>query len=132
MSATTDTVTLPVPERAAWEREAACVDLGPDVTATFFSDHLGDIAKAQAICATCPVMAECLEAALARHEPWGIWGGQLLSNGRIVTAKRRRGRPSKHLKVGDQMNQLPLPERLRGAAGVSAPAAVGAAVRVEA
>jgi len=31
--------------------------------------------------------------AVARREPWGVWGGQMFLNGRILTTKRRRGRP---------------------------------------
>ena len=31
--------------------------------------------KAKAICSTCPVVADCLKAALANHEPYGVWGG---------------------------------------------------------
>ena len=30
---------------------------------------------AKRICASCGVREECLEAALARHESYGIWGG---------------------------------------------------------
>jgi WhiB family redox-sensing transcriptional regulator len=30
---------------------------------------------AKRICASCAVREECLEAALARHESYGIWGG---------------------------------------------------------
>ena len=30
---------------------------------------------AKRLCANCPVRADCLEAALARHETYGIWGG---------------------------------------------------------
>ena len=30
---------------------------------------------AKRICASCDVREECLEAALARHESYGIWGG---------------------------------------------------------
>ena len=30
---------------------------------------------AKAICAGCPVLATCREAALAAREPYGVWGG---------------------------------------------------------
>ena len=30
---------------------------------------------AKRICASCGVREECLEAAMARHESYGIWGG---------------------------------------------------------
>ncbi|MFJ9037423.1 WhiB family transcriptional regulator [Streptomyces sp. NPDC102406] len=30
---------------------------------------------AMRVCVACPVRAECLEDALDRDEPWGIWGG---------------------------------------------------------
>lgn len=30
---------------------------------------------AKAICATCPVVSQCRDWALANNEPWGIWGG---------------------------------------------------------
>ena len=33
-------------------------------------------AKAKAVCATCPVVAECLKWALDVGEPYGIWGGK--------------------------------------------------------
>jgi WhiB family redox-sensing transcriptional regulator len=62
----------------------------------FFSEELQDIATAKQICARCPVMAQCLEGALERREPWGVWGGQLLVQGAVVARKRPRGRPRKH------------------------------------
>lgn len=40
-------------------------------------------------------MSECLQSALDRQEPWGVWGGQSLVDGRIVARKRGRGRPRK-------------------------------------
>ncbi len=33
--------------------------------------------------------------ALTRREPWGVWGGELFVNGKIVAQKRKRGRPPK-------------------------------------
>jgi WhiB family redox-sensing transcriptional regulator len=62
----------------------------------FFSEQLDDIAKAKAICSSCPLIESCLEGAQARREPWGVWGGQLFANGRILAFKRKRGRPPKN------------------------------------
>jgi WhiB family transcriptional regulator, redox-sensing transcriptional regulator len=47
------------------------------------------------MCAKCPLRSNCLREALDREEPWGVWGGELLLNGRIVTSKRPCGRPPK-------------------------------------
>jgi WhiB family redox-sensing transcriptional regulator len=78
----------------AWD-DAACRD-GSDVsTQLFFSDAIPDITRAKAICARCPVVASCLEGALDRREPWGVWGGQLFKDGAVLAFKRPRGRPPK-------------------------------------
>ncbi len=91
---------------------AACRDLGVPLTGVFFSEELQDIAAAKRICATCPVMVECLEGAIARHEPWGVWGGQMFLNGRILATKRRRGRPPKVARPEDQLPDIPVPVHL--------------------
>lgn len=72
---------------------ARCADGNGTLTPLFFSDHLLDIARAKAICAKCALREVCLSDALEREEPWGVWGGALLSGGRIVTDKRPGGRP---------------------------------------
>ncbi len=79
----------------------------------FFSEELQDIAAAKAMCAECPVMAECLEGAMARREPWGVWGGQLFRNGRVLMVKRRRGRPPKVARPEDHVPTIPVPEHLQ-------------------
>ena len=61
----------------------------------FFAESPADVESAKALCRTCPLMDECLAGALDRHEPWGVWGGQLLVAGAIVARKRPRGRPRK-------------------------------------
>ena len=38
---------------------------------------------------------QCLNSAIERHEPWGVWGGELFANGKVLAQKRRRGRPPK-------------------------------------
>jgi WhiB family transcriptional regulator, redox-sensing transcriptional regulator len=47
------------------------------------------------MCADCQARAACLDGALQRREPWGVWGGELLLNGVVVGTKRRPGRPRK-------------------------------------
>ena len=46
-------------------------------------------AKAKAICRTCPVIAQCLDAGL--NESIGIWGGMTLEERNVV--RRLRGLP---------------------------------------
>ena len=57
-----------------WESRAACSDATGEVTKLFFSDELPDIALAKRLCAGCPVLLDCLEAAVARNEQFGVWG----------------------------------------------------------
>lgn len=47
------------------------------------------------MCTDCPVREACLQGALERKEPWGVWGGELFVQGVIVARKRPRGRPRK-------------------------------------
>lgn len=88
----------PRPPGAAEARTpvARCADGHGTMTGLFFSDNVIDIARAKAMCGLCPLQASCLEGALERQEPWGVWGGELLSGGRIIAYKRPCGRPPKH------------------------------------
>ncbi|HYN31905.1 MAG TPA: WhiB family transcriptional regulator [Ilumatobacteraceae bacterium] len=88
----------PRPPGAAEARTpvARCADGHGTMTGLFFSDNVIDIARAKAMCGLCPLQASCLEGALERQEPWGVWGGELLSGGRVIANKRPCGRPPKH------------------------------------
>ena len=91
---------------------ARCADGNGTMTGLFFSDHVVDIARAKAMCALCPLRLECLASALEREEPWGVWGGELISGGRIVANKRPCGRPPKHPRpeiVYDEMGPVAIP-----------------------
>ena len=99
----------------AWRAEASCSTGGAGLAALFFSEELQDIAAAKRLCADCPVLVPCLEGAMARREPWGVWGGQLFLNGKILASKRRRGRPPKVARPEDQLPDIPIPEHLRSA-----------------
>ena len=96
-----------------WWSDARCNDGAGTMSGLFFSEELQDIAKAKQICALCPVMSECLEGALERREPWGVWGGQLLLNGKVLQSKRRRGRPPKVARPEDQLPDIPIPVHLQ-------------------
>jgi WhiB family transcriptional regulator, redox-sensing transcriptional regulator len=61
----------------------------------FFAESPQDVEAAKALCRGCRARLGCLEGALERREPWGVWGGELLLRGTIVPRKRPRGRPRK-------------------------------------
>lgn len=61
----------------------------------WFAESPAELERAKQLCGPCPVKAECLAGALAREEPWGVWGGQIFERGAVVPRKRPRGRPSK-------------------------------------
>ena len=71
-----------------WRERAACRDEDPEL----WFPTPGAIEQAQAaiaVCATCPVAAECLSEGQARKAQ-GIWGGHDLT---IGIASGQRGRP---------------------------------------
>ncbi len=72
--------------------ELPCHVGDPDL---WFSDIPSDLEHAKALCSDCPIRSQCLAAALHRAEPWGVWGGEILHRGYIVSRKRPRGRPRK-------------------------------------
>jgi WhiB family transcriptional regulator, redox-sensing transcriptional regulator len=61
----------------------------------FFAELPHEVEVAKSVCARCPLRDECLSGALARREPYGVWGGQLVILGAVVARKRPRGRPRK-------------------------------------
>lgn len=75
--------------------EAKCATGDARLLHLFFSEDEAEIAEAKAICQTCPLRLPCLEGALERGEPWGVWGGQLFDRGQAIERKRGRGRPRK-------------------------------------
>lgn len=62
----------------------------------WFAESPVDVEHAKQLCQACPLTDLCLDGALARREPWGVWGGQLVLAGEVVARKRPRGRPRKH------------------------------------
>jgi WhiB family redox-sensing transcriptional regulator len=58
----------------SWFVDAECRRHGPS---KMYPDWNRPVAvrEARAVCAPCPVRAECLEYALSTNEPYGVWGG---------------------------------------------------------
>lgn len=81
---------VPATTRTSSAGVLPCQVHDPDL---WFADAPGDLERAKALCAGCPVRLACLTGALDRREPTGVWGGQILDNGEIVSHKRPRGRP---------------------------------------
>lgn len=61
----------------------------------WFAELPVEVERAKELCLPCPLRAHCLAGALERREPWGVWGGQLVLQGKVVPRKRPRGRPRK-------------------------------------
>ena len=106
---TFDEIVEPIAVRVAKPR---CADGNGTLTHLFFSDIPLDTARAKAICSKCTLAEDCLAGALDRAEPWGVWGGELVENGRIVANKRPRGRPPKHPRPAVIIDEVPIPPHL--------------------
>jgi WhiB family transcriptional regulator, redox-sensing transcriptional regulator len=64
-------------EAADWRSQGACLSADPDL---FFPISPGgasqrQVRRAKAVCATCPVQAECLAFAVETRQVHGVWGG---------------------------------------------------------
>ena len=77
-----------------WQLHAACRGLDSDI---FYhpDNERGQaremrVSKAKAICAACPVVAQCREHALSAREPFGVWGGMSEEERNAVYAKKDR------------------------------------------
>ena len=85
MSTTTTTPALPV--LGAWEQQANCLGVDPDL---FFPERNASADDAKAVCTGCRVRQECLEFALAQSVQHGVWGGLTAPERRRLRAARRR------------------------------------------
>ncbi|KAA9155565.1 WhiB family transcriptional regulator [Amycolatopsis acidicola] len=77
----------------------------------WFAEAPADLERAKRFCADCPIREACLAGALARREPWGVWGGEIFERGVVVARKRPRGRPRKHPVVQRPVVEQPLESR---------------------
>jgi WhiB family transcriptional regulator, redox-sensing transcriptional regulator len=74
-----DGLPYPLIDNWAWQDEAACRDVNPDL---FFSaeserglrKHAREM-LAKSLCGTCPVQRQCRDHAVMVGETYGVWGG---------------------------------------------------------
>jgi len=77
----TDISRLPGPVADLWDWQLLGACRGLDTELFFHPEgergprRSNREAAAKAVCATCPVLLRCREAALAAREPYGVWGG---------------------------------------------------------
>jgi len=94
MSEVRGQVAMPPRPSWAWQDTAAC--RGKDIVLFFGPDgerqpeRENRERKAKAVCASCPVQAECLNYAVSRPEKYGTWGG--LNEDERASERRRRMR----------------------------------------
>lgn len=73
-----------------WARLAACVGADPEPFHPDKHTRRAAIRAAKAVCASCPVAAECLADALDRDEEFGIWGGLEAHERKSLQRRTRR------------------------------------------
>ncbi|MEP6852440.1 MAG: WhiB family transcriptional regulator [bacterium] len=77
-----DVAKLPAPVSDYWDWQVAAACRGLNAAMFFHPDNERGSsrrrreAQAKAVCARCPVVAECLNWALSVREPYGVWGGR--------------------------------------------------------
>jgi WhiB family redox-sensing transcriptional regulator len=67
-----------------------CHNADPEL---FFAEDKPGIERAKSLCTPCPMRSACLDGALSRQEPCGVWGGELFFEGRVIAERRGVGRP---------------------------------------
>ena len=65
-----------------WATDALCAQTDPDA---FYPEMGASVRQAKAVCAACPVRAECLNWALTNGERFGVWGGRSERERRAIT-----------------------------------------------
>ena len=73
-------------EHPEFDDSAVCAQTDPDL---WFPEKGERSTTAIRLCAGCPVEGECLEAAIARDERFGVWGGKTTPERDRLVAERR-------------------------------------------
>ena len=76
-----------------WASSALCQKSAPDELFVRGAEQH----RAKAVCAACPVRAECLAEALDNQIEWGVWGGLTERERRALLRKRPNVTSWRHL-----------------------------------
>lgn len=81
--------------RTSWMSRSACRHTDPEL---FFPAAPGTGApgraeEAKAVCARCPVRADCLAYALSTRQAYGVWGGATEDERRVMLRRNRSVSP---------------------------------------
>ena len=77
----TDERRLPAPREGDWDWQMDAACRGQDTSNFYHPENERGPSparrefRAKAVCASCPVVKQCLRWALAAREPYGVWGG---------------------------------------------------------
>ncbi len=77
----TDERRLPAPREGDWDWQMDAACRGQDTSNFYHPENERGPSRARrefrakAVCASCPVVKQCLRWALAAREPYGVWGG---------------------------------------------------------
>lgn len=81
-------------EEPDWYKDAICPQVDQSI---FFPEKGGSTHEAKRVCAGCPVIQQCLNAALERGESHGVWGG-------MSYRERRKLMKDRAMDVDDSLN----------------------------
>lgn len=76
--------------RPAWFGRAVCKGVDPELFFAVIPGPDGYV-EAKAVCAECPVAADCLEYAIENNELYGVFGGLTAHDRKDLIARRNRG-----------------------------------------
>ena len=91
-----DLTRLPGPNADLWDWQLDSACRGTDPALFFHPEgergpsRSARDAAAKAVCATCPVLAQCRAHALRVREPYGVWGGLSEDDREAVLTRGRR------------------------------------------
>ncbi len=97
--------------RSDWQEQAVCASVEPDLFYPAPHEH-GRRRQAKALCASCPVVNECLQWALEINDKFAILGG-LTAHEREAIKGTARGRTSGVCKNGHSFAEHGLMGRFR-------------------
>ena len=85
---------LPAPRQGDWDWQVNAACRGTDTSNFYHPENergpsrVKREMRAKAVCAGCPVVANCLRWALDTREPYGVWGGLSPEDRESLLARR--------------------------------------------